>query len=252
MKYKKTLRTLKQLLMLLLWLSLVFSIKEVHASLPKQAYIKGIEGHKQSLTLSCEARSAVDWASYWGVKISERKFLDKLPRSENPELGFVGNPYDAWGNIPPASYGVHAKPIAALLQQYGFDAQAHKQFGWDDLKAEIAANRPVIVWIIGQMWSGKAVKMKVTDGKWVTVAKNEHTMIVIGYDSQKVYVVDAYSGANQSYPKNTFLKSWSVLGNMAVTGQHHPKAETPAPQQAPQINEKMCVFMPFAANGSIK
>jgi len=252
MNYKNTLHTLKQLLMILLWLSLVFPIQEVRASLPKQAYIKGIEGHKQSLTLSCEARSAVDWAAYWGVKISERKFLEKLPHSENPDLGFVGNPSDAWGNIPPASYGVHAKPIATLLQQYGFEAQAKKQFGWEDLKAEIAANRPVIVWVIGQMWSGKPVKMKGKDNKWVTVAKNEHTMIVIGYDTQKVYVVDAYSGSTQSYAKNTFLKSWSVLGNMAVTGQPRPKVETTAPQPAPQITEKMRVYMPFATNDSAK
>jgi uncharacterized protein YvpB len=104
------------------------------------------------------------------VKIGEKNFLNKLPRSDNPEEGFVGNPNDAWGNIPPASYGVHAKPVAALLQQYGLDAQARKHMGWEELKAEIAAGHPVIVWVIGQMTGGKAEKIKTKDGKWVTVA----------------------------------------------------------------------------------
>jgi hypothetical protein len=34
------------------------------ASLPEQAYIDGIAGHRQSLNLSCEARSAVDVANF--------------------------------------------------------------------------------------------------------------------------------------------------------------------------------------------
>jgi uncharacterized protein YvpB len=245
-------KPLKKITALIFCLILALPLPEAFGSLPKQAYIKGIVGHKQSMSLSCESRSAVDWAAFWGVKLGEKKFLEKLPRSDNPDLGFVGNPNDAWGNIPPASYGVHAKPIAVLLKQYGFEAQAHKQFGWEDLKAEIAAGRPVIVWVIGQMWSGKPAKIKVKDGKTVSVAKNEHTMLVIGYDPQKVFVVDAYSGATQSYPKATFLKSWLVLGNMAVTGQLRKKAAATAPQPAPQFAEKVRVYMPFVSLGSIK
>jgi len=238
---------LKKISLLILLIFLLLPIQSASANLPKQAFIKGITGHKQTLSLSCEARSAVDWAAYWGVKIGEKKFLNKLPRSDNPEAGFVGNPNDAWGNIPPASYGVHAKPVAALLQQYGLDAKARKHMGWEDLKEEIAAGRPVIVWVIGQMTTGKAEKIRTKDGKSVTVAKQEHTMLFIGYDAQKVYVIDPYSGNNQTYSKNTFLKSWAVLGNMAVTGSLHKKTVEVVAPPAPLANEKMRVFMPFAA-----
>ncbi len=245
-------RTWKTLLILLLGLMLALPLQEVYGGLPKQAYIKGIVGHKQSYTLSCEARSAVDWAAYWGVKIAEKKFLEKLPRSDNPDLGFVGKPNDPWGNIPPVSYGVHAKPVAELLQHYGFETQTRKQFRWDDLKAEIAAGRPVIVWVIGQMWSGNPVKIKLKDGKSVTVAKNEHTMLVIGYDAKKVYVIDAYSGTTQAYPKNSFLTSWSVLGNMAITGQLRRNEVKVVTQQAPPLDIKMRVFIPFMVSSSKK
>lgn len=239
--------TLKKITFLILCLILLLPIQEGFGSLPKQAFIKGVVGHKQALSLSCESRSAVDWAAFWGVKIGERKFLNKLPRSDNPEVGFVGNPNDAWGNIPPASYGVHAKPVAALLQQYGFNAKAHKHMGWEDLKGEIAAGRPVIVWVIGQMTSGKAVMIKTKDGKSVTVARQEHSMLFIGYDAQKVYVIDPYTGNNQSYSRSIFMKSWSVLGNMAITGQLRKEAPQLAESPAPLKNEKMRVFMPFAS-----
>lgn len=239
--------TLKKPTIIILIFILMIPLQGASASLPQQALIKGITGRKQTLSLSCESRSAVDWAAYWGVKIGEKKFLNKLPRSDNPEVGFVGNPNDAWGNIPPASYGVHAKPVAALLQQYGLDAQARKHMGWEELKAEIAAGHPVIVWVIGQMTGGKAEKIKTKDGKWVTVAKQEHTMLFIGYDAKKVYVIDPYTGNNQTYTRSTFMKSWSVLGNMAITGQLRKEALKTSAVPASLNNEKMRIFMPFMA-----
>ena len=186
--------------------------------IPVRAYIKGVEGHRQSLSLSCESRSAVDWAAYWGVKIGERKFLARLPRSKNPDKGFVGNPNGAWGSVPPASYGVHAQPVADLLQEYGLQAEARRNMSWEDLQREIAAGRPVIVWIIGQMWEGNPVTYTAPDRHKTIVAPYEHTMILIGYEPGKVHVVDAYTGWTQSYPLRTFMRSWKTLGRMAVTG----------------------------------
>jgi LysM repeat protein len=199
------------------------------ASLPVSAYISGVTGHAQALSLSCEARSAADWAAYWGVDISEIDFQQGLPGSDNPDRGFVGSPNDPWGSIPPHSYGVYARPVAARLREYGLKAEAQRGLAWDDLRSEIAAGRPVIVWIIGQMWNGTPLGYTASDGKKTTVARFEHTMILIGYDTSQVHVVDAYSGLTQTYALSTFLKSWSVLGDMAVFGQG-----SPVPTQAPK------------------
>ena len=124
--------------------------------IPRQAYISGVIGHAQQYTLSCEARSAADWAAFWGVNIAETEFLERLPRSDNPNEGFVGYPNDAWGNIPPASYGVHADPIAAILRSYGLDAHAGHDLSWDEVREQVADGHPVIVWVIGQIWAGTA------------------------------------------------------------------------------------------------
>ena len=218
--------------LLLIVLSFYFQPVAVRADpLPESALIKGVKGHAQTFSLSCESRSAVDWADFWGVEIRERKFLSALPRSDNPDQGVVGRSSDPWGNLPPNSYGVHAEPVAALLREYGLDAEARRGLEWDDLRLELAAGRPVIVWVIGQVWRGIPVQYKARDGSKTTVARFEHTMILIGYDAKSVRLVDAYSGKTQTHPLRNFLASWKTLGNMAITGGAKPESEPPPLEQ---------------------
>lgn len=201
-------------------------------SLPDYAYISGVSGHAQGYSLSCEARSAADWAAYWGVNIGETEFLDAMPSSDNPDVGYVGNPNDAWGRLPPNGYGVHAEPVAETLRDFGLEARAHHDLSWDDLRGEISAGRPVIVWIIGAMWGGTPVEYETSGGNTARVAAFEHTMILTGYSSDSVQVVDAYTGQYQTYWLNTFLKSWSVLGNMAVLGSGEVNNHEAPPPEA--------------------
>jgi uncharacterized protein YvpB len=236
-------------------------VQALAKDLPDEAFVQGVTGHAQSYTLSCESRSAVDWAAYWGVKISETKFLNSLPRSDNPEVGFVGSPNDAWGGVPPDSYGVHAKPVAAALQRFGLRAEAQKGMGWDALRGEIAAGRPVIVWVVGAMWPGQAQKYTASNGKTVTVAAFEHTMIVVGYNRSLVYVIDAYSGLRQAYPVQAFLASWTMLGRMAVTGggkaepaslPEAPSSEAPPPEPEVVLGQHTYLPLIFAQSGPVE
>ncbi|MCW5887877.1 MAG: hypothetical protein KIT07_07100, partial [Anaerolineales bacterium] len=45
------------------------------ADLPSQAYISGFVGRAQQYSLSCESRSAVDVAAFWGYAITETEFF---------------------------------------------------------------------------------------------------------------------------------------------------------------------------------
>lgn len=200
--------------------ALLFAIPQfVKGQIPNQAYISGVTGHAQAYSLSCESRSAADWAAYWGVFIDETEFLNKIPRSDNPNEGFVGDPNDPWGYIPPYSYGVHAEPVAEVLRSYGLDAHAGLGLSWNEVRAEVAAGRPVIVWVIGSIWVGTPSTFETNDRQTVTVANNEHTMIVIGYDKDRVHLVDALTGYTVTHSLENFLASWSVLGNMTVVGE---------------------------------
>src|SRR5262245_6585410 len=72
-----------------------------------------LEGHRQARSLTCESRSAADLLAAHGRSVSEAEVFSRLVRSDNPDLGFVGDPDAPSGGLPPAGYGVHARPLAA-------------------------------------------------------------------------------------------------------------------------------------------
>jgi uncharacterized protein YvpB len=180
--------------------------------------IEGIYGYGQLFPLSCEARSASDWARHFGVTIRELPFLARLPRSSNPEEGFVGRLEGGWGNIPPNDYGVHAGPVAGVLQSFGAKAAAVRNLPLERLREEIAAGRPVIVWVSGHVKPGKGETYRI-DGQQITVARYEHTVIVIGYDEKNLTFLDGKTV--YARPVQTFLDSWSALENMAIVWQEN-------------------------------
>ena len=183
--------------------------------LPAEMSIVGVIGYTQSMPLSCESRSAVDWARFFGVHINEMDFQNALPYSDNPNTGFVGNPNDERGSIPPDSYGVHAPPVAGLLRAYGLNAVSASGLSFTDLRREIAAGQPVIAWVIGNTWTrSNSTYYTAADGQTVLVAPYEHTVIVIGYTQETVTVVDG--SMIYSTTIDRFLTSWGVLGNQGV------------------------------------
>jgi uncharacterized protein YvpB len=193
----------------------ILALPSPDPALPAEAQITGVVGHKQLYPLSCESRSAADFAAFFGYRIDEGEFLGRLPLSDNPDVGFVGDVHGRWGQIPPGPYGVHAGPVAFVLRQYGLNAHAYKGLTWDHLRAQIAAGKPVIVWVTGHVEPGAPVEYTASDGRTIVVARYEHTVIVIGYTPEAVTLLDG--SKTYTRPLSVFLDSWAVLGNMAVT-----------------------------------
>lgn len=185
------------------------------SSLPAEAVVDAIQGRGQRLPLSCESRSAADWAGYFGVAIDELTFLSQIPLSDDPDVGFVGDVRGSWGQTPPNDYGVHAGPVARLLEHYGLPARARRYMSLDDLRAEIAAGRPVIAWVVGHVEAGGTpIRYTAGSGRETIVAPYEHTVIVIGYSPDTITILD---GARRYVrPLEVFVDSWGVLGNMGV------------------------------------
>jgi subtilisin-like proprotein convertase family protein len=188
-------------------------------SIPSKAHISNISSQPQAYPLDCESRVAVDWAAYFGFHIDETTFFNDLPRSDNPDTGFVGSVFGTWGQIPPKAYGVHAEPIAALLRDFGVPAYAHRPLSWDDLRWEISQGRPVYVWTIGNSSTNQIpVYYTPGDGNTTIVAHYEHTVMVIGYNDNNVTILD--NGNTYTRSIQQFLASWSALDNMALLS--HP------------------------------
>jgi len=183
--------------------------------IPDSVYLSGVQSFRQSYPISCESRTAVDWADFFGVQIFESDFQFALPISDNPDKGFVGDVHDPWGQVPPYSYGVHAAPVASLLkEEYGLPARAVKHFSLANLKKEIASGQPVIAWVIGNMVGGIPSEFTDQVGDKVIVAAYEHTVIITGYGKDHIRYLN--NGKFYQVPTDTFLNSWGVLGNMVV------------------------------------
>ena len=188
-------------------------------NLPSSATVTGMSGEDQQLPLDCESRSAVDWAAHFNVQIDELDFYYNLPHSDDPDSGFVGDVMGVWGQIPPDDYGVHAIPIAVLLNEYGLPAYPRRALDWDTVRAEIAGGDPVITWIIGGSYHSLVNGIPrfytaASNGHHSVVAAYEHTVIVTGYTETQVTVLNGGSFVTLSLDQ--FLDSWSALWNMAI------------------------------------
>ncbi len=183
-------------------------------SIPAEFYIRDFKGGAQYYSLGCETRTAVDLAAYYGVSFYEFDFQVKLPLSDNPDLGFVGDVEGKWGQIPPYSYGVHAGPVADLMNEFGVEVEGRKGYTLEEIKESIAKSNPVIVWVIGKMEYSKPVEYTDKSGNITVVAPYEHVVILTGYNEKTVRYVS--NGRWYDVENEIFLNSWGVLGNMAL------------------------------------
>jgi uncharacterized protein YvpB len=178
-----------------------------------------LQGNVQAHRISCEARSAADLAAAHGLSVDEHDVLDRLPRSDDPDLGFVGDPDDPAGRLPPEGYGVHAGPIASTLRALGLDARAEHGRDLEWLARETEAGRPVIAWVTGSFSSGTPRTMTSSAGRTFTAVRGEHTVLVLCVRGGDVMVLDPAGGRLAEVDAATFLRSWELLGRSAVSAR---------------------------------
>jgi uncharacterized protein YvpB len=185
--------------------------------LPPSVFIEGVVGHPQEHNLSCESRSASDLAAFWGVMLTEDDFFRRLPKSDNPHRGFLGDVDMPAGSMPPYGYGVYAGPIAANLRSFGLDARSHRHWTLHDLQVEIAAGRPVIIWSTYDMKLPGVQEWTSLDGETSLIVQWQHTFIAAGYDEGGVYLIDAYDAGTKLFSYEAFDAAWAQLERLAVT-----------------------------------
>ena len=189
--------------------------------LPPSAYIADMVGYPQEHNLSCESRSAIDVAAFWGVTITEDDYFRRLPKSDNPHRGFLGDVDQPAGTMPPYGYGVYAGPVAANLRSYGLDSKAHRNWNLYEIKTEIAAGRPVIIWSTYDMQLPGVQEWTSSDGETSLIVRWQHTFVVVGYedtpDGGRIYLLDAYDATTKQFSYGAFDTAWAQMERLAVT-----------------------------------
>ena len=77
------------------------------------------------------------------------EILSLLPKSDDPTVGFVGDPKGK-PSLPPESYGVYPEPVVETLKMAGIPAVSLKNATIETLKETIAAGHPVVCWVVGR------------------------------------------------------------------------------------------------------
>jgi uncharacterized protein YvpB len=179
---------------------------------PSSAQIASVPLIQQQHHLSCEYAAASTVTRFWGRPVTEDDFIRAIPLDPNPHVGYRGNIDAGWGGID--NYGIYAEPLVPVLEAQGYRAAVF--YGPPQrLKAEIAAGRPVVVWIAGV--PGRLTsQVETTAGRQFSLTPFEHALVVTGYDSTQVSVMDVAHGTNSAFAWPDFLQRWSYFDEMAL------------------------------------
>ena len=182
-------------------------------SKPPLALILDAPLDKQEHSLSCESSAAAMAAKFFGLPVYESAVLNALPRHEDPNLGFRGNVDGPYGGID--DYGTYAEPIRQVLLELGLEAN-HLAGGISEIKRHIREGRPVIAWVTYDMQVQTPRQVALSNGTAVVVVPYEHTVLVVGYNADGLWVHDPYDGTRTWYGEDDFGRSFAYLGNMAL------------------------------------
>ncbi len=187
-------------------------IPQVAQAAPTSVLIRGFPSLRQSYNLSCEYAAAAAVTLYWGDAVTQREFLREVPANPNPHLGFRGDIYGAFGGI--TDYGVYAEPLVPVLERHGYDAQVY--YGDQArLQATLRAGNPVVVWLTAGRQE-RPIYTRTAAGATFRLVPGEHALVVYGYDSSGVNLMDVGNGGYYHTDWASFLRRWGYFDGMML------------------------------------
>ena len=174
----------------------------------------GMPTGQEQWPLMSELAAASIATAYWGAPISSEEILAMLDRSENPHLGFRGNPQGMFGATD--DYGVYNTPLAEALIALGFNAEAFYADGdRTALTSRLDAGIPVVVWITHNLAARDRIVVEDDLGRYSLIAE-QHAALVYGYDDAGIRAMDVGTGSSAVWAWDDFMASWSLFDGMAL------------------------------------
>ncbi len=172
----------------------------------------------------CETVALYLMLKYYGVNVSVETLVNNLAKGDavhwendiryggNPEIEFVGNPRDKHG------YGVYQKPIINLASKYKTGMVDYTGHSLNQVLNIVKGGTPVQVWVSINLkntsvcadWIHKASGKKI---EWIC---NLHSVVIVGFNDNYIYVSDPYVGSIKKYNRNQFQKMYNLFGKRAI------------------------------------
>lgn len=179
---------------------------------------------KPELPRGCEVTSLAMLLQHAGVEVDKMELasnINKVPFEENGlrgnmNEGFVGDIY----SFSNPGLGVYIKPLIELGNQY-LPNQLVDLTGSDieELYHQIDNGRPVLVITnatFKQLSESEFQSWETTGGE-MKVTYEEHSVVVVGYDENYVYINDPLANQeNKKIDKQEFEEAWIQMGRQAL------------------------------------
>ena len=177
------------------------------------------------LPRGCEVTSLAMMLNYAGVPVDKLTLANQVPNvpyfkdgyNGNPNQGFVGSMF----TYKEPGLSVFNGPIEELANRYlpnQIDNMSGKDFS--AVKKKLNEGKPVWV-IVGSTFT------YIPEEKWETwntiqgeikITSKVHSVLVTGYDENKVYFNDPFfSDGNRSAKYEDFVTSWAQFGSQAIS-----------------------------------
>lgn len=178
----------------------------------------------------CEITSLTMLLQYYGVKKEKMELVPELIRDKTPikkdkngKILSWGDPNEGFvGDITGKSigYGVYHKPLFLLLKNYIDSAIDLSGSSLNELELKLSKGSPVVVWTTVNYVAPAKKDWRTWKSPTGTVKATfkEHSVLLVGYDKDHIYLNDPLSGEKQvKVEKATFLSGWSAMGKQAIS-----------------------------------
>ncbi|GAF37051.1 C39 family peptidase [Lentilactobacillus farraginis] len=129
---------------------------------------------RPQLPTGCEITATTMMLLYAGANVTKMQLAREMPRSKDPNKGFVGSPYSKSG------WWIYPKGLMKLVRNHAGSAINLTGAGFGKIKQSINQDHPVVVWVHG------------VDG-FVN-----HALTISGYSTTRAYYNDPWTAKRSS------------------------------------------------------
>ncbi|WP_318765045.1 Ig-like domain-containing protein [Lactiplantibacillus carotarum] len=148
---------------------------------------------RPELPTGCEITAVTMMLQYKGCRVTKLSLANEMPRSNNPNKGFVGNPYasSGWTIYPPA--------LMKLVRKHAHSATNLTGVSLNTLKKQIDRKHPVTLWVAG------------------VHGFTTHALTMTGYSPTRIYYNDPWTHQKTSMSNASFKAAWRKDGYRALS-----------------------------------
>ena len=167
----------------------------------RKGKVEGIKNYAKVISqlpempTGCEITAVTMMLNFAGVKVNKHQAAAIMPRSSNPNKGFIGDPYKEY----PLGYWVAPSGVKPVVKHYLGTAKIMTGYSLSAIRSQLLKSHLVVVWV------------------GAFDAFSNHALTLTGYHGSRLYYNDPWTGKKSSMSEVTFRAHWSLDAYRALS-----------------------------------